>query len=149
MYRDILLAIDLAYENSWAAALPAAVDSARHHGATLHLMMVVPDFGMSIVGSFFPEGYEQQAIDKARERLRAFADEHVPEDVEVEVHVGHGRPYEVILASAKRIGADLIVIGPHQPGTEDYFLGSTASRVVRFAKCSVLVVRYSDGAAVS
>ena len=37
--------------------------------------------------------------------------------------------------------ADLIVINSHKPGVEDYFLGSTASRVVRRAPCSVLVLR--------
>ena len=36
---------------------------------------------------------------------------------------------------------DLIIIASHKPGLQDYFLGSTAARVVRHASCSVLVVR--------
>ena len=37
--------------------------------------------------------------------------------------------------------ADLIIIASHKPGFQDYFLGSTAAKVVRHAPCSVLVVR--------
>lgn len=37
--------------------------------------------------------------------------------------------------------ADLIIVGSHHPSAQDYFLGSTASRVVRRAGCSVLVDR--------
>ena len=36
---------------------------------------------------------------------------------------------------------DCIVMGSHKPGLGDYFLGSTASRVVRHAGCAVHVVR--------
>ncbi|WP_050602523.1 universal stress protein [Ruegeria sp. 6PALISEP08] len=36
---------------------------------------------------------------------------------------------------------DCIVIGSHKPGLSDYFLGSTASRVVRHAPCAVHVHR--------
>jgi universal stress protein F len=33
------------------------------------------------------------------------------------------------------------VIASHRPGIQDYFLGSTASRVVRHANCTVHVMR--------
>jgi len=141
MYRNVLLAIDMDSKESWSHAVPVAVETCRHHEATLHVMMVIPDFGMSIVGSFFPEGYEHQALEKAREHLQEFASEHIPGDVPFEIHVGHGRPYEQILAAAQKLPADLIIMGAHQPGAEDYLLGSTASKVVRFAKCSVLIAR--------
>jgi len=37
--------------------------------------------------------------------------------------------------------ADLIVIASHRPGLKDYFLGSTAGRVVRYSPCAVHVIR--------
>jgi len=52
-----------------------------------------------------------------------------------------GHASNTILAVAKERGADLIIIASHRPGLQDYFLGSTASKVVRHANCSVLVVR--------
>lgn len=52
---------------------------------------------------------------------------------------GHAGRTIVDYASANDI--DCIVMASHRPGIEDYFLGSTASRVVRHAKCSVHVIR--------
>ncbi len=141
MYKSILLALDLVHEQSWVKALPTAVEYAQKFGSTLHLVTVVPSYGMSIVGTFFPPDFEDKALAEAGKRLKAFAKDHVPGGVSVETHIALGRSYEEILEAAKKIKADLIVIGSHQPGTEDFFLGSTASSVVRFARCSVLVVR--------
>jgi nucleotide-binding universal stress UspA family protein len=42
---------------------------------------------------------------------------------------------------AKQHKADLIIVASHRPGLRDYFLGSTAARVVRHANCAVHVVR--------
>jgi nucleotide-binding universal stress UspA family protein len=61
--------------------------------------------------------------------------------VKADVEVRPGPPAATILAAAEEKGTDLIIIASHQPGLKDYLLGSTASRVVRHATCSVLVVR--------
>ena len=45
------------------------------------------------------------------------------------------------LEEAAAIHADLIVMTSHRPAMKTYFLGSNAGHVVRYAKCSVLVVR--------
>ncbi|MEX5897255.1 universal stress protein [Proteus vulgaris] len=45
-----------------------------------------------------------------------------------------------ILETAKKIQAELIVIGSRNPGMKTYLLGSTASSVVSYAESSVLVV---------
>jgi nucleotide-binding universal stress UspA family protein len=55
--------------------------------------------------------------------------------------VGLGSVYNEVLNQADRIGADLIVVGSHQPSMATYLLGSNAATIVRHAKCSVLVVR--------
>jgi nucleotide-binding universal stress UspA family protein len=41
----------------------------------------------------------------------------------------------------RRSAGELIVMSSHQPGMRTYLLGSNASHVVRYARCSVLVVR--------
>ena len=53
----------------------------------------------------------------------------------------HGSAGTAILEAAAEHGVDLVIIGSHKPGMADYFLGSTASRVVRHAQCPVLVMR--------
>ena len=46
----------------------------------------------------------------------------------------------LVKLSEKR-AADLIIVASHRPGLKDYFLGSTAGRVVRHAPCAVHVIR--------
>ena len=141
MYKDILLSIDLNHESSWVKALPVAVEYCRAFGSNLHLMTVVPDFGMAIVGSFFPEGYEKKAVDEATKQLHAFSKQHVPGDIKVQHIVGHGTVYEEILRVAESVGVELVVMGSHRPELKDYLLGPNAARVVRHSAVSVLVVR--------
>ena len=53
----------------------------------------------------------------------------------------HGHSGRTIVDYANENNVDCIVIASHIPGLQDYFLGSTADRVVRHAKCSVHVIR--------
>ena len=55
--------------------------------------------------------------------------------------VRQGGIYHEVLEEAELMGADLIVMVSHRPALKTYFLGSNAGHVVRYAKCSVLVVR--------
>ena len=53
-----------------------------------------------------------------------------------------GYPAEEILNAAREHDADLIVIGARgQTRTEPFQLGSVAQKAVKYAQCSVLVVR--------
>ncbi|MEJ2026055.1 MAG: universal stress protein [Limibacillus sp.] len=141
MYQDILLAVDLGHLNSQAKAVTTAVEYAKSFGATLHLVTVVPDYKMSIVGSFFPADFEEKALDKAREDLHAWSAETIPAEVATQHIVGHGSISREILQAAKETGCGLIVMASHRPEFEDHLLGSNASKVVSHAACSVLVVR--------
>ncbi|MDD9876872.1 MAG: universal stress protein [Magnetovibrio sp.] len=141
MYKDILLAVDLNDENSWNKALPVALELCQNGGANLHMLTVIPDFGMSIVSQYFPENFEEEVTGKAMTDLKAFVADKVPDGVNVRHLVGQGSVYEVILKMAAEAGADLIVVAAHRPELQDYLLGPNASRVVRHADISVLVVR--------
>ncbi len=60
-------------------------------------------------------------------------------DIEAVVLVGH--PGRTMTDYAEKVGADCIIVGSHKPGLKDFFLGSTAARIVRYARCAVHVVR--------
>ena len=141
MYSDILWPVDLGHESSWNKALPIAVTFAQTFDARLHVLTIVPDFGMSIVGSFFPKNFEATALKEAQKKLTEFCDDKIPSDVAVQHIVGHGVVYEEILRVAKEIKCDLILMASHRPELQDYLLGPNAARVVRHADCSVQVVR--------
>jgi nucleotide-binding universal stress UspA family protein len=141
MYKNILFPVDLNQESSWAKALPTAVEYCTAFGSTLHVLNVVPDFGMAVVGSYFPEGFEEKALEGARTQLHGFVRGHVPDTVKVQHIVGHGSVYGEILRVAHDIKADLILLAAHRPELKDYLLGPNAARVVRHFEGSVLVVR--------
>lgn len=141
MYKDILLAVDIADPSDQMKAVSTAAEYASKFGSRLHVITVVPDYGMSIVGGYFPAGHEEKAIEEARAKLQAFCDEHIPSGIEVQHIVGHGSIYHEILRAAEEIKTDLIVMATHRPELVDYLLGPNTERVVRHANCSVLAVR--------
>lgn len=141
MYSNILVSVDLGQPDNEAKAIGTAVDYARLFGATLHVMTVVPDYGLSLVGGFFPAEHEKQALAHANQAVHDFTAQHVPNEVRHRHIVAHGSIYREILRYADEVKADLIVMSASRPGPEDYLIGPNAARVVRHAKISVLVVR--------
>lgn len=141
MFKHVLLSVDLEHESSWIKALPLALDLCKSCGAALHVLTVVPDFGMSIVGQYFPENFEKEVGEKVLAKLKDFVAEKVPDEYSVQHIVGEGSVYEVILKMAGTVEADLIIMASHRPELQDYLLGPNAARVIRHAKCSVMVVR--------
>ena len=61
------------------------------------------------------------------------------EDIERIVKVGN--PAREIERHQQEGHHDLIVLRSHAPGLQDFFMGSTAGRIVRHAPCSVHVIR--------
>lgn len=141
MYKDILLTLDLADPAASRKPLEVGIAHAQAFGSILHVMTVVPDFGMSIVGNFFPADHETRTLEAVRQRLHAFTAEWIPQGLKVQHIVARGTAYEQILQIAERIRCDLIVMGANRPDMKDFLLGPNAARVVRHAECSVLVVR--------
>jgi len=140
MYKSILVPIDLAEADLAQPAIDAAIAFATASGGSLRLIYVrsmVPVTYMEFVPADFDS--EQQSDAEARLAAIAAGVALPPEQVSAKVLVGsvHGE----VLAEAEAHGADLIVIGSHEPGMLAYVIGSNASSIVRRAKCSVLVVR--------
>ena len=141
MFTSILLPIDLSSPDSWSRAAPVAIKMAGDAGIPLHVVTVLPDFGTSMVGSYFQDGYEKKALHDVGEKLTEWVAANVPDSVDVKPHVLHGRVYDQIIEAANRVGADVIVMGSHHPELSDYLLGPNAARVVRHARQSVFVIR--------
>lgn len=140
MFKKVMTAVDLGDPASSSSVIAAGLELIEA-GDTLHVACVVPDYGMSVVGSFFPEGHEKEAIEKAREELHLLTEKYVPAGIPVQHVIAYGNIYEEIIEAANQVDADVIVIGSHRPKLKDYLLGPNAARVVRHALQSVLVVR--------
>ena len=141
MFNSILLPIDLASEASWKKSLVLAAELAGDSGGILHVMSVLPDFGMSVVGSYFDKDFEGAALKDMSGQLKSWASRNMPDGVKYEVHLAHGSIYDEIMRLADKLECDAIVMAAHRPELRDYLLGPNAARVVRHAKQSVLVVR--------
>jgi nucleotide-binding universal stress UspA family protein len=137
VYSSILTAVDLDQLNSSSKALSASIALARCFGARLTLCTVVTGPAAAIEAEWSAAGYRDM-VKLADARLKLLAAE---QRFEMATEVEFGSISDGIVECAQRIGADLIVLGSHKPGLKDYLLGANASRVVRCAPCSVLVVR--------
>ncbi len=94
MYKHILLTVDLDDKDSWSKALPLAISNAETHGAALSVMTVVPDFGMSLVGQYFPKDHVEKVMKEANKRLHELVAARVPSGMQVQHLVRQGTVYE-------------------------------------------------------
>lgn len=133
MYKNILVPIALDHGDHGAKAIAVARQLLDDGGriTLLHVLEDIPAFA----AAYLPEGALEKNRAAAFEKLTALK----AEDISIAVIGGHA--YTSIIAHAKADGADCIVIASHKPGFEDYFLGSTAARVVRHAGCCVHILR--------
>lgn len=141
MYKSILVSIDLNHKSSWEKVLPQAVSLAKQYNSIIHIMSVIPDFGMPIVGQQFPENYSKMMIKEVSTSLNVLLNKEIPSKISWKAHICHGSIYKEILNAAKKLKCDLIVIASHRPEMKDYLLGPNAARIVRHAPQSVFVVR--------
>ena len=145
--RTILVPIDLADHPrevlDYAAALADKLDARLHvrHAVTTPL-----------IGAELPAVVTDQAMSDI------IADRRTELEMLIAVHAGKariasaevetGEPHAVIIESAERLHADLILMGTHgRRGVSRLLLGSIAERVARTAPCPVLLVRAKPTAA--
>jgi nucleotide-binding universal stress UspA family protein len=140
MYDDIILPIDLGHPEASRKALSTASQIAKDYDAILHLLTVVPPLD-SFTSTFFPKGFTHDATEAAQKALHDFTDGAGLDGVNVHHVVSHGAIYDQILNMADKVSASLIVMASHRPELKDYLLGPNAAKVVRHAKCSVMIVR--------
>lgn len=142
MYSKIMLPVDLNEESSWKKALPTAVTLCRTFGASLHVVTVLPDYHMPLVGSYFPKDFAKKAHEAITEAQHSFIREHVPEDIQTQTVIVDGSPWEAIIKAAKKLEIDLIIMASHNKRKfADYVLGPNAEHVVHHSKVSVMIVR--------
>ena len=140
MYQSIPIPIDLAETEIAKPAIAHAAILSKTFGGRVRLLNVLPMTPV-MLAEYVPADFDTQQRGASEEALAAFARDCGIETDRVTHVVRQGGIYHEILEEAAAIKADLIVMTSHRPAMRTYFLGSNAGHVVRYATCSVLVVR--------
>jgi len=143
MYRNILVPIDLADTALAKPAIAAARVMASQSSGGIRLVNVLP-LTPVVLAEYVPADFDAQQRKAAEEALAILAGEIGLPAERVSTSVRQGGVYQEIMEEAVACGADLIVMTSQRGqrhAVRTYFLGSSTGHVVRYAKCSVLVVR--------
>jgi nucleotide-binding universal stress UspA family protein len=139
---SILVPTDFSAESK--KALEYAVAFGRQFGARLTLLYVVEPVATRDFASAFPLALENEkvAAECKCELQRIVRENGIEEEMIENILVRYGRSYNEIADAARTLKSDLIIISTHgYTGLKHALMGSTTERVVRQARCPVLVVR--------
>jgi nucleotide-binding universal stress UspA family protein len=140
VYHRILVPIDLADAELAKPAVVSALMMAKDGNAAVRLVNVLPLTPVTLA-EYVPPDFEVQQRMAAEEAIAIVANETGLPSERISTIVRQGNVDREILDEADAMKADLIVMSSHRTGLRTYFLGSNAGHVVRYAACSVLVVR--------
>jgi len=140
-FKNIILPIDIYDKHCVQAVLPVALNYVSGFESKLHFLYVIPDFGMKMIEDYLPKHWIKDQKDKYEEQLKSLITKYIPNEISVSTHVSRGAIYDRVINFANENKADLIIISAVRPQIRDYMLGSNASKIVRHAGVSVLVVR--------
>lgn len=140
MYKKILVPVDVADIDLAKPAIETACALAKGADGSVRLINVLPMTPV-MLAEYVPPDFDTQQRKTAEESLNTLAANCALGPANISSTVRQGGIYHEVLEEAKAMGADLIVMSSHRPAMRTYFLGSNAGHVVRYAKCSVLVVR--------
>ena len=130
-------------------ALKQAIDIAKQNKSTIYLFHVIDDgLRQCAVDYCLNEGDVQKiykdsiksAMDKLQQEAKKITDNQ--SGIEIVFDTIRGIPYEEILKEQEAKGIDLIVIASHgKTGILKNLLGGVVDKVMKRAKCQVLLVR--------
>jgi nucleotide-binding universal stress UspA family protein len=140
VFKNILVPVDLADASYAKPAIANAAALANTSDGKVRILNVLPMTPV-MLAEYVPADFDTQQRQSAEEALAIVASESGIAAARISTAIRQGGIYHEILEEASAFKADLIVMTSHRPAMRTYFLGSNAGHVVRYAKCSVLVVR--------
>ncbi|MGI9535047.1 MAG: universal stress protein [Thermodesulfobacteriota bacterium] len=131
--KNLLIATDLSSRSD--RALHRAINLALEKNYNLHVIHVVDEDLPDAVASTI----KKEAEETIPEQIKSFKNRM---KIKVTIKVIIGKHYEAILSESEKINAKAIILGtPKKATLKDFFIGSTAERVVRNSNVPVIVVK--------
>ncbi|MDC0864985.1 universal stress protein [Rickettsiaceae bacterium] len=141
MVKNIVMPIDLSDKQSAKVVFPVALSFVNAFDAKLHLVHIMPDFGMKMIEDYLPRHWMSDQKAKYSKMFDDVIKDFIPEGIDVKYHIGRGAIYDEVINYSEKISADLIILSAVRPQLRDYMLGPNASKIVRHSSISVMVVR--------
>jgi nucleotide-binding universal stress UspA family protein len=145
MIRRILVPVD--FSNPSLQALDYAIEFGRPFKPEFIVLHVLEPIYLPGPSDLYGPGYDMglvyRELERAgREQLARVAATLQKKRLTTRTLLRVGTAYHVIVETAKKLKADLIVMSTHgRTGLSHVLMGSVAERVVRSAACPVLTVR--------
>ncbi|GGF57641.1 universal stress protein [Alteromonas lipolytica] len=137
-YNSVLVAIDV-FANEHAKVVEKALELAGAASKLNLIYVAYPQTNFEPYGLFLERDFSEEVRDQAMKKLQGIADGHnVPR---THLHVAIGSAAEEIHEMAKKLNADLIVMGTHGQSGVQLLLGSTANSVLHGIECDLLAVK--------
>ena len=144
--RKILVPTDFSEDSDLAFQM--ALSIAVKYQARIFLLHVISE--QSLADYCLDQGIVDRVLNESivfsNEKLQEAIDKNQQSgDIKVIPDVRKGQPYEEILKEASERKIDLIVIASHgKTGLQKYFIGSVTEKVMKEAKCPVLLIRSQE-----
>jgi nucleotide-binding universal stress UspA family protein len=144
MYRTILITVDMAHPEQMPELIRAAIRVADETSPVVfHLLYVDETFVHHGLYTHYDKTEQKLARKDIKRKLKDQAIQLLPNEAEIKCHIREGTVHEHILEESRQLKSDVILMMARRPGLASYFVGSNAERVVRHAKCTVMVLRGS------
>jgi universal stress protein A len=144
--KNILVPTDFSKYSD--AALQKALDIAEQYEAKIYLLHVITEHVQQCAVDYC---IEIAVVEKVQKDIAKFAKEKLKKEVDaiakkrkvnISFDIKNGNASEVILSEQKAKKIDLIVIASHgKTGLLKQLIGSVADKVIKGAKCPVIVVK--------
>ena len=128
-------------------AVQRALDLAEACDAKIYLTHVVAEAPDIFALDRFDKEGQKKIMKDLEKQSNEFFEKQLgkspqAQKVDIETKVLRGIPSKEILSFQEKINADMVVIATHgQTAFEEFLWGNTASKIIRYSRCSVLVVR--------
>jgi nucleotide-binding universal stress UspA family protein len=144
LLKNILVGTD--FSVCAARAFSFAVSLAASQGAKIHILHVLiePVQAFDVAGAlpYLDVSTQKEWEDATKKRLTAAVASAEKRGVQATSEFHWGRPSDVLVETAVKTKASLVVLGTHGRNVlEKLLIGSTAERVVRLCPVPVLTVR--------
>jgi nucleotide-binding universal stress UspA family protein len=147
--RKILVPTDFSVDSDLAFQM--ALSIAVKYQARIFLLHVISNTVQQSLSDYcLDQGIVARVLNESivfsNEKLQEIIDKNQQNgDIKVIPDVRKGQPYEEILKEASERKIDLIVIASHgKTGLQKYFIGSVTEKVMKEAKCPVLLIRSQE-----